>query len=400
MKKAIFSGLAVAFVVLCYFLFEPVIVWAIGWEAFPQKYLDAQNVAIEDAEFIDPITKSQKSLSISHSELRAPAISIAVGINNKIVWAEARGFSDLKNERAASVGTKFRVGSVSKAVTSSGLGKLLENEKVKLDDSAGKYLPYFKSPEITVRQLASHTSGIRNYEVCFCFPIWEYYNLGRHHTIEESIDVFNGDPLLFEPGTGFSYSTYNYTVLSGVLERASGKNFLDFMSEEIFIPVGMTQTSGDYTDSLIEDRATFYEINNGEYKEAFPVDNSNKWAGGGFISTPSDLVKLGNALLNSTILKKETVASLFRIEPLEDGTPNPQNYTLGWRKGSMPVLGGKKEVSIVHHGGTALGATALLILFPEYQMSIAVATNRQSESFELIDHIMPIAKHFIVQLER
>src|SRR5690606_12487415 len=126
----------------------------------------------------------------------------------------------------------FRIGSVSKAVTSVGLGKLLEQEKIRLNDTVGKYVPYFEHPEITIRQLASHTSGIRNYGLCFCFPIWEYYHLKNHNSIEKSVAVFNGDPLRFKPGTSFGYSTYNYTLLSAAMEEASGSKFLRFMTDE------------------------------------------------------------------------------------------------------------------------------------------------------------------------
>lgn len=400
MKKTIIGGSVIVISLFCYFLFEPVFVWAFGWKTLPEDRLEQSNLGIEDEEFTEAITKSQQLLSKSHVALQAPAISIAVGMSNKIVWSEASGFSDLENKIAANANTKFRIGSVSKAVTSSGLGKLLENERLRLDDPVGKYLSYFKSPEITVLQLASHTSGIRNYGLCFCFPIWEYYSDDSHQSIEESVEVFNGDPLLFNPGSGFSYSTYNYTLLSAVIEKASEKNFLDFMAEEVFLPVGMSQTSGDYADSLMADRAKLYDIDDGRYKEVFPVENSNKWAGGGLISTPSDLVKLGNALLHNTLLKEETVDTLFSVQKLPDGTANPQNYALGWRNDTFEIFNGKQSVQVVHHGGTALGATALLILLPEYELSLAIVMNKSSESFQLFDHALPIAEQFIAQLEK
>src|SRR5690606_15028456 len=190
---------------------------------------------------------------------------------------------------------------------------------------------------------------------------------------------------------------YNYTLLSAVMEEASKKRFLNFMTDEIFIPIGMEHTAADYADSVMTDRATFYEVSDGEYKEAFPVDNSNKWAGGGLISTPSDLVKMGNALLQNSVLEMETVDTLFKAQQLADGTLNPQYYALGWRHQTFELFEGKKSVQVVHHGGTALGATVLLGLFPECKLSIAMVMNRGTDSFQLFDYVLPIAEQFITR---
>lgn len=427
MKRIVTGGAVIVFIIICYFLFEPVFVWRAGWQALPDVHNTEPDVTIKDAEWDNEITASQKLLSRFHALSQSPAVSVAVGVGNKLIWAEARGYSDIESGVVADTQTTFRIGSVSKAVTSVGLGKLLEQDMLGLDDSVGKYVAYFGNPGITIRQLASHTSGIRNYGLCFCAPMWEYYSNDIYNSVEKSVAVFGSDALLFEPGTSFSYSTYNYTLLSGVMEKASGQEFLSFMADEVFDPIGMKYTSGDYADSIIENRAKFYEVNDGEYKEVYPVDNSNKWAGGGLISTPSDLVKLGNALLNGAILKKATVDTLFAPQPLADGTMNPQHYALGWRheismmlnpdiEQSQPAMimdssnllisqprthetvelfDGKKKVRAVHHGGTALGSTALLILFPEYQLSIAMIMNKHSESYQLFDYVVPIAEQFI-----
>lgn len=397
MRKTFIGATIIACLVISYFLFEPVFAWAFGWQPLPEVAALGPNTAVQDAAFLSAISKSQKLLSASHALSQSPAVSIAVGMDNKVVWAEARGYRDVQNKIMADTHTRFRIGSVSKAVTSVGLGRLLEKGKLSLDDSVGQYVSYFDHPEITIRQLASHVSGIRNYGLCFCFPIWEYYNLEAQHSIEESVTVFNGDPLLFKPGTSFSYSSYNYTLLSGIMEKASEKNFLAFMKDEVFEPIGIHHTSGDYADSLMENRASSYELSNGEYKEAFRVDNSNKWAGGGLVSTPSDLVKMGNALLSDTFLHKETLDTLFTPQLLADGSINPQNYALGWRHDTFELFEGEKSVQVIHHGGTALGATALLVLIPEYELSIAMIINKSEKSFTLFDDVIPIAEQFISQ---
>jgi len=399
MKKILKGGGVLLLIVCCYYLFEPIMVWGIGWRSLPEVYKTDGNVAVQDSSFLQAIGEGQQILTGMHATLQAPAVSVAIGFKNRIVWAEAQGYSDLDKNILASTETAFRIGSVSKAVTSVALGKLLEQGIVRLDNSVGQYVSYFDSPQITIRQLASHMSGIRNYGTCFCFPIWEYYNNDSYTSVEKSVAVFKGDALLFEPGTMFEYSSYNYTLLSGVMEEASGKDFLSLMASEVFEPLAMTHTFGDYADIVVKNRATFYEVRDSDYKKAFPVDNSNKWAGGGIVSTPSDLVKLGNALLSGTILQKETVETLFTAQKLSDGTINSQQYALGWRHQTFDLFDGKKKVQVVHHGGKATGATSLLILFPEYQLSIALMINKSTESFPMFDYVLPIAEHFIRQIE-
>jgi len=399
MRKILKGGGVILLIVVCYYLFEPIVTWNFGWRSLPEAYKTDEDVAVQDSSFLHAIGEGQQILTGMQAQLQAPAVSVALGFMNKIVWAEALGYSDLDNNILASTETTFRIGSVSKAVTSVALGKLLEQGIVSLDNTVGQYLAYFDSPQITIRQLASHMSGIRNYGTCFCFPIWEYYNNDSYNSVEQSVAVFNGDALLFEPGSMFEYSSYNYTLLSGVMEEAYGKDFLSLMASEVFEPLAMTHTFGDYADSVVKNRATFYEVRNGEYKKSFPVDNSNKWAGGGIVSTPSDLVKLGNALLSGIILQKETVDTLFTAQKLSDGTLNPQQYALGWRHQAFELFDGKKKVQVVHHGGKATGATSLLILFPEYQLSIALMINKSTEAFPMFDYAMPIAEQFIRQIE-
>lgn len=399
MKKFLKAGVISAFLLLCYYLFEPVITWGFGWNALPEYNETQTDTKVTDTVLSDAILKSQIELIKAKKNSQAPAISIAVGLNDEVVWAEARGYKDIATSDLVDTKTMFRIGSVSKAVTSVGLGKLLQQGKLSLDNKVNQYTQYFNNKGITIRQLASHTSGIRNYGTCFCFPIWEYHNNDFYDSIEESVAIFGSDKLLFEPGTSFSYSSYNYTLLSGAMEQVARKPFLNFMEDEVFGPLNMSRTSGDFIDKNIENKATFYEIYENEYKEVFQVDNSNKWAGGGLISTPTDLVKLGNSMLNSTILQRSIVDTLFQAQVLKDRTINPQHYALGWRHNYFNVFDGKEKVDAIHHGGTAAGSTALLILFPKYNLSMALMINKSSSSFQLFDYILPIAEMFITHIK-
>ncbi len=335
-------------------------------------------------------------LAQAKEEVKAPAISVAIGIDNRIVWAEALGYQNLEKAESADIHTKFRVGSSSKAVTSVALGKLIQNKQINLDAPVQEYVPFFDpaKPPITIRQLASHSSGIRNYKES------EFNSNTEYPSIAESMKVFMYDSLLFQPGSKFSYTTYNYTVLSAAIEQITQLSFLDYMQQEVFAPLRMKNTSGDYKNKDIPNRAEFYnyDAKENKFKKAPEVNNSNKWAGGGLLSTPTDLVKLGNALLNNTILEAPTTAILFEPQKLNNGKVNGINYALGWKNDTTQLFNGTKPVQQLHHGGSASGSTSLLVLFPAYNLSISILVNRAGfASANLFKYAHKMAEAFIAE---
>jgi CubicO group peptidase (beta-lactamase class C family) len=382
-----------------YCLFQPIIDWNFGWKEIPQNTFEQSFEGIASPIYTDAITRSKAVIDSIHKKSEIPSISIASMIHGKMVWSYAVGFQDIENELPADTSTSYRIGSVSKPLTSLGLGKLIQEGEIHPDSSIQYYTSHFKDkPKITIRQLASHQSGIRNYETCFCFPVWEYYRDKEFDNVEESLSDFESDDLLFTPNQAFSYSSFNFTALSLAMESTSKSDFLDFMDNKVFNELGMNQTKPDIKDPKFKNRSTPYDIDRGYYKNAFPVNLSNKWAGGGFLSTPSDLVRAGNALLDSVFLNTETRELLTTPQRLNNDTINYQNYALGWRHDlSERYFDGQKKVEIIHHGGMAVGGLALLVVYPEYDLVLAIAINKSGKHgrFELFDYITPIAENFI-----
>lgn len=140
-------------------------------------------------------------------------------------------------------------------------------------------------------------SSTATYSTAASGKAWKYFNMIHFYS---------------KPGTNFSYATYNYTVLSAVIEELTQTGFLRYMQKEVFTPLGMHHTVADEKIKTIVGRAglyNFYKQDN-TFKKATEVNNSNKWAGGGLLSTPSDLVKVGNSLLNNTFLDANTTAMI------------------------------------------------------------------------------------------
>lgn len=394
MKKVLlFIGITILLLSLsAAILLYPLLLPYIGLKPLPELVTDTPGRI--DSQLVAYQGQLEEVLISSAEKLDAPALSVAIGLGNEIVWAKAMGYADIKEGRKANLQTQFRIGSVSKSVTSVGMGRMMEAGLLDLDRPVQSYVPYFgeDKPDITLRQLASHTAGIRHYQVCFCFPAYESLSNKPFNTMEESVGIFATDKLLFKPGSGFKYSTYNYTLLSAAMEEASGKDFLDYMQQEVFQPLGMQQSMGDWSNKSIPNRASFYLVRKGKYRKANAVNSSYKWAGGGMLSTPSDLVKMANALLNDSFLSPNTKQELWEPILLSNGKMNPQHYALGWRIGEVAELVPEGKVKIVHHGGTITGSITLLILFPEHGMSIAMMVNRSGSSGELFTPIFDLAK--------
>src|SRR2546422_7034060 len=159
-----------------------------------------------------------------------------------------------------------------------------------------------KGYPISTGQLTGHLAGIRHYKD------QEFFLNRRFATVLDGLTIFQDDSLLFPPGTRFSYSSYAWNLVAAVVEGASGDDFLHYMSAHVFRPLGLTHTAPDRVDSLVPDRTQFYDRDSaGIFRIAPAVDNSYKWAGGGFVSTAEDLVRFGSAVLDPRLLESRTL---------------------------------------------------------------------------------------------
>ncbi len=297
-----------------------------------------------------------------------PGVSLAVGVNGEIVWSEGFGYADIENRVAVWPETKFRVGSVSKPLTAAALALLVEQGKLDLDAPVQRYVPGFpeKGKPVTSRLVAGHLAGIRHYRGA------EFLLAKRYNSVSESLEIFKDDPLVFEPGARFGYSSYGWNLLSAVVEGASGEQFLDYMNASVFRRLGLRHTLADENDVLIPHRARFYQRNSdGVPRNAPYVDNSYKWAGGGFLSTTEDLVRFASAHLQPGFLKAETLKLLFTSQRTTAGEET--HYGMGWA-----VRADEKGRRTISHGGGSVGGTTMLLMYPDSGVVIAMAVNLSS----------------------
>ena len=299
-------------------------------------------------------------------EQTVPGLSVAVGVDGKIVWAEGFGWADLENRVPVWPSTKFRIASISKSLTAGAVGTLVEEGRLDLDAPVQEYVPSFPEKEwpVTTRLLGGHLAGIRHYRDR------EFESMVHYDDVVDALQIFANDPLIHEPGTAYEYSTYGWNLISAVVQSVAGEPFLNYMRRVVFEPTGMTETVAEHVDSLIYHRSRAYvRTPDGRIINAPYVDNSNKWSGGGFLSTASDLVRYGQAYLGGAFLRPETVELLWTSQHTRDGERT--DYGIGWRE---HLEGGRR---IISHTGGAVGGTTVLVIYPEEGVVVAILTNIQ-----------------------
>ncbi len=325
-----------------------------GAAQYAQQRHSAHGAAIEAARAV-----------IHERLLEYPGLSIAVGIDGTIVWAEGFGWADIEQRVAVRPTSRFRVGSVAKPMTASLLGLLYEEGKIDLDAPVQVYVPTFpdKRSPISTRLLAGHLAGIRDYEGD------EFLSAVHYDTVLDGLAIFAADPLEFEPGTEYQYTSYGWNLISAVIEGASGEDFLPQMQSRVFEPLGMLDTAADQNHLIVPERVRPYERrDDGLLYNAPWVDNSYKWAGGGFVSTAQDLVRFGMAHIGPGFLEAATLRQWQTSQRTSDGAET--GYGIGWTVGTDSA--GRRTVG---HGGGSVGGTTGLMLLPDDGLVIAIISN-------------------------
>lgn len=339
-------------------------VTGVSWSQNSQS--DRYAVVESPSPYSEAIRKSRLEIN-KLMETGAPGVSIAVGVDGDVIWAEGFGLADIENQVPVTTETKFRIGSVSKSMTSIAMAQLYDDGILDLDVPIQTYLPDFPVKEkgtVTLRLLASHRAGIRHY-----LPDGSDNLVTKHYdNVIPALEIFENDPLIAVPGEKYSYSSHGYNLLSAVLQEASGIQFLSLMRERVWSPLKLIETVADHTDYIVMNRASPYYTNGSRIINAPAVDNSYKWAGGGFLSTPSDLVKFGFGVFNTDLIEDDTLQMLLSPPVLPSGEVADQNYGLGW----MDFF---EDGSWYGHTGGSVGGTTIFMINPAENVSVAIVCN-------------------------
>ena len=341
-------------------------------------------------QWTDAVERGRNIIRAGIRQQNLPGLSVAVGVDGDVVWAEGFGWANVENQVPVAPDTGFRVADASRALTSAAVGLLLERNKLTLDDEIQLHVPEFpKKPwPVTLRQLMAQVAGVIAEDDRGEEPLAsdvaddEARLVGRcERTIDGlRMDAFAERDLLFEPGTRYHPSSYGWVLVSAAVEAAANERFAAFMRTQIFEPLGMRDTTIDVSSDTIPARAAFYFPRFGlardtRYgpKPARRGDHSCYAGGGGFLSTPSDLVRFGLSAQGGKLLKPATVDLLQTAQRLPSGQET--GYGLGWQLETISLAG--QPVRMAGHGSKAsfMGGTTSLMTFPERGLVVAVMTN-------------------------
>jgi CubicO group peptidase (beta-lactamase class C family) len=313
----------------------------------------------------EKIKQIEQLISSEMSKQSIAGLSVAVVTDNQLRWSAGYGFADVENFVPAKAATVYRLASVSKPITAVALMRLVEQGKIDLDAPVQKYCPAFPQKQwaVTPRQILGHLSGIRHYKSDEEFNSTRFYP-----SIGDGLAMFKDDPLLFEPGTKYGYSTFGYSVLGCAVEGASGQKFADFVRENVLLPAGMDRMRVDSVSDLIPNRAQGYRRGaDGTLHNSPLADNSYKVPGGGFVSTVEDLAKFAVALQTAKVLKRETVEQMYTSQQTRDGKAT--NYGMGF---GVASVAGQRYVG---HSGAQQRVSTILQMAPDKGVAVAIMVN-------------------------
>lgn len=331
-----------------------------------KKYLKnifaSQRVIGGDKELLGKIQADQ-ILQKLIDEQRVPGLAITVRKNNEVYFEKGYGFADVEQQSNVDPqNTIFRIASVSKPIAAAALASMVEEGLLDLDASIYKYVPYFPQKEFdfTVRQLAGHTAGIRGYR-------GGEYGLNKPLGIKESLALFQDDDLLFEPGKGFQYTSFDWVLISLAMQEVSGVPFADYVRDRILNPYGLKNTFPENPGDLPPNCSTFYSKGRLGFRKAIPVNNAYKLAGGGYLSTASDIARFGQVYLDSKF-RENKIQSQFLTTGIINGTPT--YYGLGWQ-----VTQDKLGRTYYGHVGNGVGGYAVFYVYPKQDMVFSILMN-------------------------
>jgi CubicO group peptidase (beta-lactamase class C family) len=260
--------------------------------------------------------------------------------------------------------TKFNLGSMNKMFTAVTVARLVEDGRLALDDTIGKYLgPEWLQPgigdRVTIEHLLTHTSGLGSYYS----PELMELNPGRFRQIDDFQEIVRRDSLRFEPGTQWSYSNTGFLLLGAIVERVTGRSYYDVVRELVYEPAGMTDTDAFMFDAPTPNLAIGYERDgDGWRSNVYGHVVRGGPAGGGYSMAP-DLLAFARAMRENKLLSPEMTRRVTTPKP-EIGSPE-YGYGFGfWDQGR-----------VVGHTGGAPGISAALQIDLERGTTLVVLSN-------------------------
>jgi len=300
---------------------------------------------------------------------RVPSVSVAIVADGQVVYRKAYGQAQLSPSRAANSAMRYGIGSISKEFLAAALLMLESEGRIKLDDKVGMYIPNLgPAGDATLRQLLSHTAGIRDY-----WPQdYVFTDMLTPISRDALIDHWARQPLDYTPGDRWQYSNTGYVLAGTVLEKVSGQSLFQFLQDRVFRPLKMKSVIDNDKGQVGPDDATGYTaIGLGPLKPGPKEAPGWLFAAGELAMTAEDLAQWDISIIDQSLMSHAAYQSMEKETLLNNGAGTRYGLGLGVRLES--------ERRVLSHSGGVSGFTTDNTIYPDARAAIVVLTNSDAD---------------------
>lgn len=306
--------------------------------------------------------------------------NVLIAKKGKILYQNAFGWADYLMRDSLDIASQFELASVSKPLTATGILRLVEAGKIRLEQTVDEFFPDFPYPDVTIKLLLTHRSGLTNY-LYFTDKkeIWPDKRKGMTNGEVMALLAKHKPAKYANPDVRFFYNNTNYMALAAIIEKVTGQDFAVYMKENVFDPAGMANTA-------VYSKAVYEKIPNGvighdKVWRRSVVQNFQDGPVGdkGIYSTVQDLYLFDRALRDGRLLKPETLDSAYA------GYSKPSksvfNYGYGWRTYET------SDEQVVYHTGWWHGFRNIYVRDLTNDVTIVLLANLANGSLLHLDEL-------------
>lgn len=347
------------------------------------------------------------------SESGIVGIGASIIIDKKVVWTNGYGYADRESKVPFTTSTVMNIASISKTFTGACIMKAVEEGKVSLDEDINNYLPFkiinpnFPSEKITLRHLATHTSGLKDR-----YPLYPdstlFYGGSKPEQLGEFLKKYflesgkhysKDNFLNAKPGTNRDYCNIGAALAGYIIELKTGKTLNEYAKKNIFKPLKMVNSGWALNEIDITKHSKLYR-KKGNTIEQIQFYESTTYPDGGVITSVNELSKFFISLLNegkykkTRILKKETIEEMLRFQYTESNKPeniklNKINQGIFWAT--------KLGATRIGHNGSDFGVRTFMLsdLNKEFAVIIFFNTEMNEDDGKYFDIYEELYKYAI-----
>ncbi|WP_336959063.1 serine hydrolase domain-containing protein [Chryseobacterium contaminans] len=301
--------------------------------------------------------------------------SVLIAQNGKTELLTYKGLSNRHYNIAFSDETRFHIFSLTKTFTAVLIMQLYENGKIDLDATISTYYPEYKgeaAKKATIRNLLTYSSGRDNKDISSPELIHQAYD-NTIWNLDDFISTFLSEKLINKPGTKFSYNNGDFILLGKIIEKIYNKPFETVLKEQILVPLKMKNTGFLHHNDIIQNIDEGYSADTADPFNLHTPTNTyidNFYSAGAMYSTPKDLLIFDQAIFNSILITKKTLATMLTADPkLEDTALGFWVY---------PKKFGSINTVFAERQGEGYGHSANWVHLVDKNLSVIILSNTKS----------------------